>query len=185
MSTIIPFDLGQTVYVVTEHMAGSNTKEVVIGHDHMGAITRPEITYVYNKEIDTRKFSLEMLKSYDLNEIFKTYAEADLFRSGALKQDTMGKEMVFNFNEIPTYSVISDKQRKAIATIERRTGKVFQGNDRADASEFISAYVDTVGEQISPLYDGDLRRQYRKEQYEYAADDDACSIMGYDQSDFH
>ena len=185
MSTIIPFDLGQTVYVVTEHMAGSNTKEVVIGHDHMGVITRPEITYVYNKEIDTRKFSLEMLKSYDLNEIFKTYAEADLFRSGALKQDTMGKEMVFNFNEIPTYSLISTKQRDAIDTIERRTGQVFQGNDRADASEFISAYVDACNSREANECAHKVYKHFRREQYEYAADDDACSMMGYDQSDFH
>lgn len=72
----IPFELGQTVYVVVDK--GYNTERTVHdGYDHLGEIVHRETVRHPILEVEPRKFDLQMLAYRGLDEIYATRSEAE------------------------------------------------------------------------------------------------------------
>lgn len=72
----IPFELGQTVYVIVDN-GYDTSKTIHDGYDHIGELTHIERVHhpIYN--IEPRKFNLKMLAYYKLDEIYATIDEAE------------------------------------------------------------------------------------------------------------
>lgn len=72
----IPFELGQTVYVVVDN--GYNTEHTIHdGYDHLGEIVRRETVHHPLLEVEPRRFNLQMLAYCGLDNIYATQEEAE------------------------------------------------------------------------------------------------------------
>lgn len=67
----IPFELGQTVYIVVDN--GYNTEHTIHdGYDHLGEIVRRETVHHPLLEVEPRRFNLQMLAYHGLDGIYAT-----------------------------------------------------------------------------------------------------------------
>lgn len=72
----IPFELGQTVYIVVDN--GYNTEHTIHdGYDHLGEIVRRETVHHPLLEVEPRRFNLQMLAYCGLDNIYATREEAE------------------------------------------------------------------------------------------------------------
>ena len=72
----IPFELGQTVYVVVDN--GYNTEHTIHdGYDHLGEIVHRETVHHPLLQVEPRRFNLQMLAYHGRDGIYATREEAE------------------------------------------------------------------------------------------------------------
>lgn len=75
----IPFEIGETVFVVDEQTY-TRTKHTIVGYDHLGAIDGEECQYLKHYEVKELKFSLSLLGKYNLDRIFNSKTAAEIYK---------------------------------------------------------------------------------------------------------